>query len=139
MPPADIYPIIADFHRWPEWSPWEGMDPSMKKSVSGAPAGKGAVYEWEGNSKVGKGRMEITDAAAPRSITIKLDFLKPFEAHNMTFLTLEPRGASTDVTWSMEGQNPYAMKVMGIFMNMDKLVGRDFEKGLANLKRVAEA
>ena len=139
MLPDQIFPIIADFRRWPEWSPWESMDPSMKKTLSGATTGKGAIYEWEGNKQVGQGRMEITDAVAPRKVTIKLDFLKPFEAHNITEFKLEPVGAGTDVVWSMEGENSYMMKVMCIFMDMDKLVGKDFEKGLESLKRVAEA
>ena len=139
MPPEEIFPILTDFRRWPEWSPWEALDPEMQRTLSGTATGKGAIYEWQGNKKVGRGRMEITDVAAPRKVTIKLDFFEPFEAHNITDFTLEPIGAGTDVIWSMEGVNPYMMKVMGLFMNMDKVVGSDFEKGLASLKRVAEA
>lgn len=136
--PERIFPNINDFHNWPAWSPWEKLDATMQKAHSGAASGPGAVYEWEGNSKVGKGRMEITDASAPRKVTIKLDFLKPFEAHNTAEFTLEPQGASTDVTWSMYGPSPFITRVMGVFMNMEKLVGRDFETGLANLKEIAE-
>jgi hypothetical protein len=139
MSPAEIFPILVNFKRWPEWSPWESIDPMMKKTMSGAATGKGAIYEWQGNKKVGKGRMEIVDVVPDRKVTIKLDFFEPFEAHNITHFALDPAGAGTDVTWSMEGTNPYMMKVMGIFMNMDKMVGKDFEKGLASLKRVAEA
>jgi hypothetical protein len=136
--PDRIYANLEDFHRWTAWSPWEKMDPAMRRTHSGAPKGVGAVYEWEGNSKVGKGRMEIVKASAPSVLTVKLDFLKPFEAHNYAEFTLRRVGASTDVTWSMFGPSPYASKVMGIFFDMDRMVGTDFENGLANLKTVAE-
>jgi hypothetical protein len=138
-PPERIFPHIADFRRWEAWSPWEKMDPAMRKTYGGAPAGLGSVYEWEGNSKVGKGRMEMIDVAAPSSATVKLDFLKPFEAHNTARFTLVPAGAGTDVTWSMSGPSPFVTKVMGVFMNMDQLVGKDFERGLASLKTVSES
>ena len=118
-PPEKIFPLINDFHNWPTWSPWEKMDPAMKRTHSGAASGKGAVYEWEGNSKVGKGRMEIVDAPAPSKVTIKLDFLKPFEGHNIAEFTLEPKGDSTNVTWVMDGPRPYVAKVMSVFFNMD--------------------
>jgi uncharacterized protein YndB with AHSA1/START domain len=137
-PPARIYPHIADFHRWAEWSPFERLDPAMKKSHSGAASGRGAVYEWEGNSKVGQGRMEILDATPPSGVTVKLDFVKPFEAHNTATFTLVPAGASTDVTWRMFGPSPFVTKVMGVFYSMDKMIGRDFERGLSTLKAVSE-
>jgi uncharacterized protein YndB with AHSA1/START domain len=137
-PPEKIYPLIADFHRWPTWSPWEKLDPAMRRTVSGAPSGKGAVYAWEGNSDVGAGRMEILDTAAPNKVTIKLDFLKPFESHNTTEFTLQPQGDTTQVIWNMHGPAPYVSKVMGIFVSMDKMIGKDFETGLANLKAAAE-
>jgi uncharacterized protein YndB with AHSA1/START domain len=137
-PPERIFPQINDFHNWAAWSPWEKLDATMRKTFSGAPSGKGSVYEWEGNSKVGKGRMEIVDASVPRKVAIKLDFERPFRANNMAEFTLEPQGDSTDVTWSMRGGSAFMMKVMGVFMNMDKLIGRDFEAGLANLKANAE-
>jgi len=137
-PPEKIYPHLADFRSWAAWSPWEKRDPAMKKTHSGAAAGKGAVYEWEGNSEVGKGRMEITEASPPSKVAIKLDFLKPFESHNVTEFTLEPRGDSTSVTWAMRGPNHYIGKVMSIFVNMDRMIGQDFEAGLANLKAIAE-
>ena len=137
-PPARIYPHIADFHRWAEWSPFERLDPAMKKSHSGAASGPGSVYEWEGNNKVGQGRMEILDATPPSSVTVKLDFLKPFEAHNTAKFTLVPAGSSTDVTWRMFGPSPFVTKVMGVFYNMEKMVGKDFERGLSSLKSVAE-
>jgi hypothetical protein len=137
-PPEKLYPLIADFHEWAAWSPWEKIDPAMKRSHSGAPSGMGAVYEWEGNKQVGKGRMEITDAAPPSKVTIKLDFVAPFEAHHVAELSLAGRGDATDVTWAMRGASPFVMKVMGVFMSMDKMVGKDFERGLANLKALAE-
>ena len=137
-PPEKIYALIDDYHRWASWSPWEKRDPAMKRSYSGAPAGRGAVYEWAGNSKVGKGRMEIVEASPYSRVAIKLDFLKPMEAHNIAEFTLEPRGDSTVVTWSMDGRSPYLAKVMHVFFDMDRMVGKDFEAGLANLKAAAE-
>ena len=137
-PPEKIFALINDLHRWGSWSPWEKMDPEMKRTYSGAASGKGAVYAWEGNSKVGEGRMEISDTSPPSKVTIKLDFIKPFEAHNTAQFTLEPKGDSTSVTWTMYGPSVYMAKVMGVFVNMDKMIGKDFETGLANLKSVAE-
>jgi uncharacterized protein YndB with AHSA1/START domain len=137
-PPERIFPLIADFHGWGAWSPYEKLDPAMKRTFSGAANGKGAVYEWDSDGKAGKGRMEITDAPAPSKVAIKLDFFKPFEAHNIAEFTLEPRGDSTDITWAMYGPNLYIAKVMSIFFNMDRMIGKDFETGLANLKARAE-
>lgn len=136
--PQSLFPLINDFHNWPSWSPWEKLDPAMKKSISGAASGKGSVYEWEGNSKAGKGRMEITDAVEPRKVNIKLDFEKPFRSSNVTEFTLVPEGSGTNVTWTMDGPSPFMMRVMGVFMNMDKMVGKDFEAGLASIKAIAE-
>lgn len=138
-PPEKIFPLINDFRSWTAWSPYEKLDPAMTRTYSGAESGTGAVYEWAGNSKAGAGRMEITDTAPPARITIKLDFYKPFKAHNISEFSLEPRGDSTEVTWSTHGPNLFVSKVMGIFVDMDNLIGRDFESGLANLKAVAEA
>jgi carbon monoxide dehydrogenase subunit G len=138
-PAEKIFALINDFHRWGSWSPWEKLDPALKRTYSGAANGLGAVYEWEGNKKVGKGRMEITQASAPSKVTIKLDFLKPFEAHNTAEFTLEGQGDSTNVTWVMDGQQPYMFKVMTLFLSMDKMVGKDFETGLANLKSLTES
>ncbi|MEJ6781938.1 SRPBCC family protein [Aminobacter sp. Piv2-1] len=136
--PETIFGLINDFRRWRDWSPWETLDPELKRTMSGAEAGEGAVYEWSGNKKVGQGRMEITDISAPNEIVIKLDFLKPFEAHNVAAFAIEPQGDSSRVTWSMHGPNPFMAKLMQVFMNFDKMVGKDFEKGLANLKAIAE-
>jgi hypothetical protein len=137
-PPEKIFPLIDDFRNWGSWSPWEKMDPALKRAYSGPASGKGAVYEWEGNNKVGKGRMEILEAPPPSKVTIKLDFLKPFEAHNTAEFTLTPRGGTTDVTWAMHGPNLFIGKVMSLFFDMERMVGKDFETGLANLKAVAE-
>jgi len=137
-PPEKIYPLINEFDRWPAWSPWEKKDPAMKKTRSGAASGKGAVYAWDGNGEVGKGRMEITDSAAPSKVRIKLDFEKPFEAHNVVDFTLEPKGDSTIVKWTMQGPAPFFSKVIQVFMDMDAMVGKDFEAGLASLKAIAE-
>lgn len=136
-PPEEIFPLISDFRRWASWSPYETRDPAIKKTYGGAAQGKGAVYEWEGNSEVGKGRMEITDAD-PSRITIKLDFIKPLEGHNVADFALVPQGGATNVTWSMDGPSPYIGKLIGVFMNMDGMIGSDFEAGLANLKAIAE-
>lgn len=137
--PSDrIFPHINDFHHWPSWSPWEKMDPNMKKTHSGAASGKSAIYEWEGNNQVGKGGMEIVESMPPSRVLIKLDFLQPFEAHNFAEFTLIPEGDSTTVTWAMYGPSPYLAKVMSLFFSMDNTVGKDFEAGLSNLKALAE-
>ena len=136
-PPEKIAALISDFHLWNGWSPWEKMDPDMKRTFSGSPSGNGAVYEWNGNSKVGQGRMEITESS-PSKIAIKLDFIKPFEGHNVATFTLVPQGDATIVTWAMDGPSPYIAKVIGVFCNMDHMIGKDFETGLANLKTATE-
>lgn len=137
-PPEKIFPHLDDFQRWPAWSPYERKDPAMKRTLSGAPSGRGAVYEWEGNKDIGQGRMEILETAPPSQLTLKLDFVKPFEAHNIVDFTLEPWGDSTQVTWAIHGPSPFISKVMGIVLNMDKMIGKDFEAGLAALKTVSE-
>jgi len=141
-PPEKIFSLINDFHRWGTWSPWENKDPGMQRSYSGAASGRGAVYAWEGNKNVGTGRMEIIDASQPSKIVIKLDFFKPFEAHNTAEFTMLPQGdatnAATNVTWLMHGPAPFMSKVMQVFMNIDRMVGKDFETGLANLKKATE-
>lgn len=136
--PAKIYPYLVDFRQWPAWSPWEKLDPDMKRTLTGAASGTGAIYAWEGSRKVGAGRMEIRDTAPPSKITIQLDFLRPFEAHNVTEFALAPRGDATEVIWQMRGPAPFISKLMGLFVNMDKMIGKDFEQGLVNLKAVAE-
>jgi len=136
-PPDRIVALIDDFRAFPQWSPWEKRDPNLKRSLSGAPKGKGAKYAWEGNSQVGSGSMEILEATPTRVVT-RLDFLKPFEAHNTAEWTLVPAGDTTTVTWAMYGPSPYISKLIGVFMSMDSMVGKDFEAGLAAMKAVAE-
>jgi hypothetical protein len=136
--PEKIFPLIDDLHNWTAWSPWETKDPLMKRTYSGAARGKGAAYAWEGNKDVGMGRMEIAEASPTSKVTINLDFVKPFEAHNVVDFTLEPKGGTTNVTWAMQGPSPFFSKVLHVFLSMDKMVGKDFEAGLANLKAAAE-
>ncbi|HKH00910.1 MAG TPA: SRPBCC family protein [Bradyrhizobium sp.] len=137
-PPEKIFPLIDDFHQWATWSPYESKDPAMKRTYSGATSGKGAVYAWDGNKNVGSGRMEILEAAAPAKIIIKLDFFRPFEGHNSAEFTMLPQGDATRLTWLMHGPAPFMSKLMQVFMNMDKMIGKDFEVGLANLKKLTE-
>jgi hypothetical protein len=137
-PPERIFPLINDFHQWGTLSPYENKDPAMNRSYSGAASGRGAIYAWEGNKNVGSGRMEILDASAPSKIVIKLDFFSPFEGHNTAEFTMLPQGDATNVTWLMHGPAPFMGKIMHVFINMDRMVGKDFEAGLANLKRLTE-
>lgn len=136
--PEKIFALVSDFHQWGGWSPWEQRDPAMKRSFEGAERGKGAVYAWDGNRNVGAGRMEILEAAAPSRVLIKLDFIKPFEGHNTAEFTMLPQGGATTVSWVMTGPTPLMAKVMHVFINMDRMIGKDFEAGLVNLKRLAE-
>ncbi len=137
-PPEKIFPFINDFRQWGAWSPYEKLDPNMKRTFGATTAGKGATYAWEGNSNVGSGSMEILSAPAPAQVMVKLDFLKPFEAHNIADFTLMPSGDTTTVTWAMHGPVPYKFKIVHLFMNVDKMVGSQFAEGLANLKAAAE-
>jgi hypothetical protein len=150
-PPEKIFSLIDDFHQWRAWSPWEDRDPALKRTYEGAEHGKGAVYAWDGNRNVGAGRMEILNATSPSAtspsaIVIKLDFIKPFEGHNTAEFTMLPRGGATDagtnigtnITWAMHGPAPLMHRVMQVFMNLDRMIGKDFEAGLANLKKAAE-
>ena len=138
-PPERVYAHVIDFRNWADWSPWEGMDPNVDKTYSGAESGIGSHYAWSGNRKVGQGTMEITEAKENSSIEIALEFIKPFKASNTTVFTLEPEGGGTTVTWLMTGRKTFMTRVMGIFRSMDSMIGPDFEKGLATLKTVAEA
>ena len=137
-PPERIYPHLVDFHAWDAWSPWAKLDPAMKTVYGGAATGVGATYEWTGNSDVGSGRMEITDVTPNDKVTVKLDFLSPMESHNTTVFELTPKGGGTEVRWTMSGPSTYLTKLMTTFVSMDKMVGKDFEKGLQQLKQVAE-
>jgi hypothetical protein len=137
-PAEKVYSILIDVRRSPEWSPYEKKDPDMKRSYSGAPSGKGMIYEWDGDKNVGAGRIEIIEAMPPREVTLKLDMIRPFNARNIVDYRIEPAGDGSRVTWEMHGPMPLPAKVVSIFVDMDKMVGKDFEEGLANLKSVAE-
>jgi hypothetical protein len=137
-PPEKIFPLINDLKAWVGWSPYEKKDPAMKRSFGPVTAGKGATYEWAGDKNVGQGRMEILDVTQPSKVLIKLDFLKPFEAHNRAEFTLEPKGDTTLATWAIYGPSAFVTKVMGLFFDMDTMIGKDFEAGLADLKAAAE-
>ena len=132
-----MYERLVDFHRWREWSPWEDLDPALSRTYSGPDAGIGAVYEWSGNRKAGAGRMEITDAVESSKVQIALQFLKPFKSSSTTTFGLVERDGDTHVTWRMVGPKTFMTRVMGLFTSMDKVVGKDFEKGLAQLKEAA--
>jgi uncharacterized protein YndB with AHSA1/START domain len=140
-PAERIFPMVNNFQQWAHWSPWESRDPGMQRSFSGPESGKGAVYAWDGNRNVGSGRMEILDASSPSRIFIKLDFFKPFEGHNTAEFTFTPEhiASATNVIWVMRGPSPFVSKLMQVFMNFDAMIGRDFEAGLANLKKLAES
>lgn len=138
-PPAAVFAHLEDFRRWSAWSPWEKLDPAMEKTFGGSPKGTGATYSWHGNDQVGRGSMTILASRPNERLEIRLEFFEPWEATNTTVFTLVPQGAGTEVTWAMEGANNFMGKVFSVFMNMDDLVGADFEKGLADLSAVAQA
>jgi len=136
--PADeIFPLVNSFHEWTKWSPWESVDPAMQRSYTGTDSGVGAKYAWSGNRKAGSGTMEIIQSSAPSSIRIRLEFTKPFKTVNPTTFTFTPAGNGTQVTWTMTGENKGLGKIFALFMNMDKMVGADFDKGLASLAAAA--
>lgn len=137
-PPEKIYALIADFKQWPAWSPYETKDPAMKRTLGTLAAGPGATYAWSGNKEVGAGDMTITQVDAPRRVTIRLNFVEPFRATNEVDFRLEPQGETTRVTWDMRGPAPYLTKLMSTFFDMDRMIGKDFEIGLANLKAAVE-
>ena len=137
-PPARIAGYLDDFHQWTVWSPWERLDPAMRRTYSGPARGQGAVYAWSGNDEVGEGRMEIVDDGAPTRIVIQLDFVKPFASRNQTVFELTPQGTGTQVTWTMSGPTPFISKLVGLFVSMDEMIGDDFDKGLRQLKAAAE-
>ncbi len=138
-PPEKIFAVLNDFHRWTDWSPWEKLDPAMKRTLGGPANGKGATYAWAGNSQAGQGRMEIIESAPSSKVGIQLDFIKPFEGHNVAEFTLTPQGDnSTQVNWAMRGPTPFVSKLMQVFVSIDTMIGKDFEEGLANLKKLTE-
>jgi hypothetical protein len=136
-PPEKISAVLSDFHAWGAWSPWEKVDPKMKRTYSGEPKGKGAKYAWAGNSEVGEGSMTITEAQ-PSRVALDLDFVKPFEGHNKVVFSLAPKGDATEVIWDMQGPSPYITKVIQVFCDMDGMIGKQFEAGLADLKTMTE-
>jgi carbon monoxide dehydrogenase subunit G len=136
-PPAAVFAQINDLRRWEAWSPWEKVDPALKKTYDGPPAGVGASFAWAGNYEVGEGRVTITESRAPERVGIRLEMIEPMAATNAVTFTLAPEGAQTRVTWSMVGRNGFVSKAVGLVMDMDKMVGGQFEKGLANLKVAA--
>jgi len=137
-PPEKVFALINDFRQWEAWSPWAKKDPGMKSTFSAITSGQGATYAWDGNKEVGRGRMEIVEAVPSSKVRIKLDFEAPFKAHNIVTFTLEPGDGATRVTWLMEGPVPWFAKIIHLFFNMDRMVGRDFEAGLAAMKIAAE-
>jgi uncharacterized protein YndB with AHSA1/START domain len=138
-PPPAVFAQVNDFHKWDGWNPWAKLDPAMKQSYEGAPAGAGAVYTWAGNSHAGEGRMTLTESRPSDLIRIKMEFLEPFENTSTAEFTFRPEGDHTVVTWSMEGRNNFMAKAIHLVMNMDRMIGGQFEKGLADMKAVAEA
>jgi hypothetical protein len=137
-PPARIYAKIADFHNWTQWSPWEDMDPDIKREYSGAESGLGAAYAWSGNTKAGKGRMEIVEAFEPGEVKIDLAFEKPFKSRSEIRFVVRPAGEGTQVTWTMVGTKTVMTRMMSVVKSMDAMIGPDFEKGLGRLKTVTE-
>jgi uncharacterized protein YndB with AHSA1/START domain len=137
-PPARVFALLNDFHQWPQWAPQDKDDPSMTRTYSGASSGVGAISQWHGRGSTGRGRMEIVESVPDAHEVVQTDFVKPFAAHNRNEFTLEPAGETTRLTWTMQGSNLYVMKVMSVFINMDREAGKHFEAGLANLKTAAE-
>ncbi len=136
--PDKVFEQVNDFHKWEAWSPWAKLDPAMKTNYAGAASGGGSSYAWVGNDQVGEGKMAITVSRPNEGVTVDLEFVKPFAAKNVTEFTLKPDGDKTNVTWTMTGTNNFFAKAFGLFMNMDKMVGGDFEKGLAQMKTAVE-
>jgi len=137
-PPADVFPLVDDFHAWQRWSPWEQRDPQLVREYFGEESGEGAVYAWRGNDDVGEGRMTITDSVPEEHVAIKLEFLRPMAATNSVRFTFQPTEDGTLVTWSMDGEQGFMAKAFSLVFDMDELVGHDFETGLASLKAEAE-
>ncbi len=138
-PAPVVFAQVNDFHKWEAWSPYVKRDPAMKKSFEGAPTGVGAIYTWSGNHEVGEGRTTIIESRPSELIRIKLEFVRPFTATSTAVFTFKPEGERTAVTWSLDGRNGFPAKAMGLVMNMDRMIGDDFEKGLAHMKAIAEA
>jgi uncharacterized protein YndB with AHSA1/START domain len=138
-PPAAVFAQVNDFHKWDAWNPWAKMDPALKQTYEGAPAGAGAVYTWAGNRQVGEGRMTIVESRPNDLIRVRLEFLKPFANTSLAEFTFKPQGTQTAVTWSMTGTNNFMAKAFHLVMNMDRMIGGQFDKGLADMKSTVEA
>ncbi len=139
-PPGDVFSRVGNLERWDDFSPWAELDPDMTKEYSGEPGSVGSSYHWNGNRKVGEGQMTIRATTPDECVALDLRFVKPFKSESLTELELKPSGDGTEVTWRMTGARTFMVKVMGLFgKGMDKMVGPDFEKGLAKLKSVTEA
>lgn len=137
-PAEQVFPLINDFHNWTQWSPWEKLDPNLKRAYSGEQMGLGARYSWTGNDEVGQGEMTITESVPPTKVVVDLRFIAPWEASNVTEFTLNPQGGETEVVWMMRGTSPFVMKMMSVVVDFDSMMGKDFEAGLAALKAAAE-
>ena len=133
-----IFPLVNDFHQWTAWSPYDKRDPAMKRTYEGPPAGTGASYAWSGNGHVGEGRSTIIESRPSELVRIKLEFVRPFAGTNTAEFTFQPQGKRTTVTWALAGKYNFMSKAVGLVMNMDKMIGGDFDEGLANLKTVVE-
>ena len=138
-PAPIVFGLINDFHKWEDWSPWAKLDPNVKNTFSGAATGTGAVFAWEGNNDVGAGQMKITESRPSELIRMDLEFIKPFASSCLTEFAFKPEGNKTAITWTMSGKNNFIAKAFCMFMNMDKMIGADFEKGLASIKTLSEA
>jgi uncharacterized protein YndB with AHSA1/START domain len=138
-PPEAVFPHVNDFHKWEAWSPWAKLDPNAKNSFDGPAEGEGAKFSWAGNDKVGVGSMTITESRPSDLVRLRLEFIKPFAGTSTTVFTFQPTEGQTVVTWTMSGKNNFIAKAFSMFMDCEKMVGPDFEKGLANLKALAEA
>lgn len=136
-PPEKLFALVNDFHQWEAWSPYN-KDPAMKKTFSGSASGKGAMYAWEGNKDVGRGEITITDTTPPKEIDMALHMIEPFEGRNHVVLSFDAKGDTTTVTWALEDQHTYLLKIISTFLNLDRMIGKDFEVGLARLKTAAE-
>jgi hypothetical protein len=135
----EVFAQVNDFHNWEAWSPWAKLDPSAKTTFEGPAAGQGAVLAWSGNDKVGEGRMTLTESRPAELVRIRVDFVKPFAGTSTSEFNFKPAGNQTAVTWAMSSQRNFLEKAMCLFVNMDKMLGGEFEKGLAQMKSVAEA
>lgn len=138
-PPNVVFDHVNDLRKWQAWSPWENLDPNMKRTYEGTPTGAGSMYAWQGNKQVGEGRMTITESRPNELVRFKLEFLKPFKATNTALFTFVPQGGQTTVNWAMQGKNNFMFKAMGMFCNMDKMVGGQFDQGLTKLKSIVES